>query len=264
MKLTTTSILTILFSLFALTAAHAEIQTQNVTYQDGDTELEGYLVWDDSINGKRPGVLLVHEWWGLNDYARKRAEMLAELGYVAFALDMYGKGKVTDHPDQAGEWSNEIAKNGAQWIQRAQSGLGILQASELVDSERMAAIGYCFGGSTVMQMAYAGANLDGVVSFHGALPLPPVGQSEPISSRMLIAHGNADAFIKPDHIAKFQNALEQVGADWQMVYYAGARHGFTNPDAGNYGIDNLKYDEKADQRSWEHMQRFFDELFSVT
>lgn len=261
MRVTQRLVCFISLTLFAVSAAYAEVRTEAIDYQDGDVTLRGYLAFDDAIQEKRPGVLVVHEWWGLNDYARGRAEQLAELGYVAFALDMYGKDKVTEHPDQAGEWAKQVSTNSIQWQQRATRGLDILREDDRVDANRLAAIGYCFGGSTVMQLAYAGADLDGVVSFHGALPIPPENVSNKLQSKILIAHGNADAFIQPDHIAEFQTALDNAGADWQMVYYASARHGFTNPDAGQYGIDNLRYDKNADRRSWEHMQRFLDELF---
>ncbi len=250
-----------LFMVSAAAPTWGDVQTKSVQYQDSDVALEGYLAWDDSIQGKRPGVIVVHEWWGLNDYARKRAEMLAELGYVGFAVDMYGKGKVTQHPDEAGEWAKQIQANVADWQKRAQLGLDILQKHELVDNTRSAAIGYCFGGATVMQMAYTGADLDGVVSFHGSLPVAenlPVGH---IKAKILVAHGNADPFVPAQRIVDFQAALEKAGADWQMISYGGVRHSFTNPDADKHGIDGLRYDKDADRRSWQHMQVFLKELF---
>lgn len=255
-----TLIVTLLL-LIAVGRVQAEVQIKPIQYKDGDTQLQGYFAWDDSVKGKRPGIIVVHEWWGLNDYVRKRAQMLAQLGYVAFAVDMYGKGKVTKHPDQASEWMKQIRANVGQWQRRALLGLDILRQHELVDSTRTAAIGYCFGGATVMQMAYAGADLAGVVSFHGSLPVPTAEQVDNIKAKILVAHGNADAFIPAERIAKFQGALDQADADWQMIYYAGARHGFTNPGADKYGIDNVRYDENADRRSWRHMQQFFNEIF---
>ncbi|GJL49795.1 MAG: hypothetical protein NPIRA01_10220 [Nitrospirales bacterium] len=239
----------------------AKIQEQTIPYTHGETQLQGYLVWDDSVKGKRPGILVVHEWWGLNAYAKARAKQLAEMGYVAFAADMYGKGKVTDHPKQAGEWMKETTANVQRWQARATEGLKILQKQEMVDAENMAAIGYCFGGATVTQLAYSGALVKGVVSFHGALPLPSEGQAIATNAKVLIAHGNEDPFLKEDHIQKFRSALEKADFDWQMVIYAGARHSFTNPDADKVGMDALKYNKKADERSWKHMQLFFDELF---
>lgn len=249
-------------SLLAVAAARAEIRSETVRYKDGDLELQGHLAWDDAAHGKRPGVIVVHEWWGLNDYARKRAEMLAELGYVAFAVDMYGKDKVTEHGNQAGEWMKQITANVDAWQRRAMLGLDILQRDPKVDASRLAAIGYCFGGATVMQMAYSGADLKGVVSFHGSLPVASDEQGKKIKAKVLVAHGNADGFVPAARAADFRAALDKAGADWRMDIYGGARHGFTNPDAAKYGIENLKYDPRADRRSWQTMQTFFAEIFA--
>ncbi len=239
----------------------AEIQTKAIPYQHGDVPLEGFLAWDDSRAGKRPGVLVVHEWWGLNEYARDRARQLAELGYVAFAVDMYGNGQVTTHPDQAGKWMKQVQANVKQWQARARNGLAVLRGQEMVDPNNIAAIGYCFGGATVIQLAYSGAEVKGVVSFHGALPLPTEKQAQRAKAKLLIAHGNADPFLNEEHIRKFRQALDAANLDWHMVMYAGARHSFTNPGADAHGIDALKYDQQADERSWKHMQLFFDEIF---
>jgi len=258
-----------LISMFAVavglivtsSGAFAVVQNMPVAYQDGETALTGQLFWDDSIEGKRPGVLVVHEWWGLNDYARKRASMLAEMGYVAFALDMYGDDKVTDHPAQAKEWSSATTANIQAWRQRAQKGLERLRASELTDTDRIAAIGYCFGGSTVMQLAYAGDDLKGVVSFHGSLPLPTGDEAKMIKGKVLIEHGNSDAFIPLERVDAFKAALSEAGVAYTFDGYDGARHAFTNPDAGSFGIENLKYDKAADEASWNAMQTLFEEIF---
>ena len=241
--------------------AAAKVQTKTIAYTHHDVQLQGLMAWDDSNTGKRPGILVVHEWWGLNDYARKRAEQLASIGYVAFALDMYGKGKVTDHPDQAGKWMKAIQANTKSWQGRALEGLKILKASEQVDPNRLAAIGYCFGGATVLQLAYSGAPVKGVVSFHGSLPIPNETEATRTKAKILIAHGNADPFLTDTHIQQFRSTLDQAKLDWQMVLYAGARHSFTNPGAGQFGMKALKYDKKADERSWRHMQIFFEEIF---
>ncbi len=166
--------------LVASMNANAALKSESVDYHDGDVALEAYVVYDDGIDGVRPGVIVVHEWWGLNDYVRKRADMLARLGYVALAVDMYGKGKVTEHPEQANAWMNEITANVEHWQRRALLGLDILKNHKLVASSKLAAIGYCFGGATVMQMAYAGVDLQGVASFHGSLPPPTAVQGRDI------------------------------------------------------------------------------------
>ena len=254
-------LLTALLLALTFNAARAEVRTEAVRYQDGDTVLQGHLTWDDRYQGKRPGIVVVHEWWGLNDYAKRRAEMLAELGYVAFAVDMYGVGKNTEHGDQAKTWMQQITANIDTWQRRALLGVDILRKHALVDEARTAAIGYCFGGATVMQMAYAGADLRGVVSFHGSLPPASEAQAKNINASVLVAHGSADGFIPAERVAAFQAALDKAGVDWEMVVYGGARHGFTNPDAGKFGIDGLAYDATADARSWERMQEFLGEIF---
>lgn len=253
-----------LFVLLVLTssAASAAVQSKSVSYKDGETELTGHVFWSDAIEGKRPGVLVVHEWWGLNDYAKKRAEMLAEMGYVAFAVDMYGGDKVTTHPAQAKEWSSATTESVDAWRQRAVKGLEQLRANPMVDPNRVAAIGYCFGGATVMQLAYAGTDLKGVVSFHGSLPLPTnPEEAARIKGAVLIEHGNDDAFIPAERVEAFKAAMTDAGVKLTFHGYDGARHGFTNPDAGGFGIDNLKYDQAADEASWLSMQVLFDEIF---
>jgi dienelactone hydrolase len=246
-----------IFSLFVLSvltvsAASAAVQSKSVSYKDGETPLTGHVFWDDAIEGKRPGVLVVHEWWGLNDYAKKRAEMLAEMGYVAFAVDMYGGDKVTTHPAQAKEWSSATTENVDAWRQRAVKGLEQLRANPMVDPNRIAAIGYCFGGATVMQLAYAGTSL----------PLPAnAEEAARIKGAVLIEHGNDDAFIPAERVAAFKAAMADAGVRLTFHGYDGARHGFTNPDAGSFGIDNLQYDQAADEASWKSMQVLFEEIF---
>lgn len=252
-----------LFFLALGTVVQAEVQSKAIAYNDEGTTLTGYLFWDDALSGRRPGILVVHEWWGLNDYAKERARMLAELGYVAFAADMYGGNRITDQREQASEWMQEITADVDLWRQRASLGLAQLQASDLVDTDRIAAIGYCFGGGTLLQMAYGGTDVKGIVSFHGSLPAAPAEVKGKIQPRLLVLHGQADSFVAPEVVANFQNALEAAGANWEMDLYGGARHGFTNPHAGDYGMENLKYDAQSDTRSWQRMQVFFNELFGV-
>lgn len=248
--------------LLGAVSAPAAVQTERVVYRHGDTQLVGYLMWDDRYQGKRPGVLVVHEWWGLSDYIKRRARMLAELGYVAFAADMYGEAKVTRHGDTAAQWMKQITANVERWRKRVNAGLEQLRRSERVDPQRLAAVGYCFGGATVMQLAYAGADLSGVVSFHGSLPVPDAPDQLTIKPRILAFHGHADAFVPPERVQQFKAALEQTGADWHLVTFGGARHAFTNPEAAQLGLENLQYNAAADRRSWAHMKLFFDELFS--
>lgn len=260
MKTTHATVLTLL--LFTITwTANAGVVSEKVTYKDGKTTLNGHLYYDDSIKGKRPGVLVIHEWWGLNDYARQRAKQLAEMGYVAFAADMYGDGKVTTHPKEAKAWMTEITSNLDGWVSRANMALALLRKNSRVDSSKTAAIGYCFGGATVVQMAYSGADVNGVVSFHGSLPPASADQVKNIKSSIMVAHGDADGFVPPEKVAAFKSALAGSNVDWQFISYGGARHAFTNPGAGEYGIENLKYDAKADKRSWQAMQNFFAEIF---
>ena len=239
----------------------ARVQHKVIPYSHGGVRLEGVLAWDDAREGKRPGILVVHEWWGQNDYIRTRAEQLAALGYVALAVDMYGKGKVTTHADEARQWMQQTTANVEMWQARASVGLRVLQADPHVDSARLAAIGYCFGGATVMQMVYGGAPLKGIVSFHGSLPLPPASQVINNPAKILIAHGADDSFLTQDHISEFSKALEKAELDWHMVIYGGAQHSFTNPLADQYGMKGIRYQERADRRSWEHMKLFFHELF---
>jgi len=259
-KLPVLAVFAALFLLLAETSpVRAEIQKKDISYEHDGLPLKGYLVWDDAVSGKRPGVLVVHEWWGLNDYARGRAEDLAKLGYVAFALDMYGEGKVTEHPTQAMEWSGTVRSNAEKWRSRALSGLEVLKQQETVDADKLAAIGYCFGGSTVIQLAYAGAPLKGVVSFHGALT--PPDPDVKVVPQVLVCTGGADSFVPAAQVDAFVFGMEEAKANYLVTVFGGARHGFTNPGAGQYGIENIAYDKSADQRSWAHMQLFFDELF---
>ncbi|WP_241893475.1 dienelactone hydrolase family protein [Magnetofaba australis] len=242
--------------------ANAEIQTEAVRYQDGDVTLRGHLVWDDAIAGKRPGVIVVHEWWGLNDYARKRARMLAELGYAAFAIDMYGEGKITKHGKDAKAWMSQITSNVHAWRKRAQLGLEMLKSRAIVDPDNIAAIGYCFGGATVMQMAYAGLPLKGVASFHGSLPPASAEEAKSIQGQIFVAHGDDDGFVPAERIAKFLDGLRVSGKAWQFTRYGGTKHSFTNPDADKAGIDGLGYNPIADKRSWAALQVFLGDIFA--
>jgi dienelactone hydrolase len=240
--------------------AGASLKTEAVIYNQGDTELHGYLVYDADIQGARPGVLVVHEWWGLNDHARSTAEELARQGYVALAVDMYGEGKSTEHPQQAGEWATWIRSNKEVGAARFQAGYDLLAAHKLTNKDQMAAIGYCFGGSVVLTMAMNGAELAGAVSFHGGLPTEPAGV-DAIKPKILVCHGGSDPTISEDQIKSFLNNLDAVEADYQFIIYGGARHSFTSKAADARGISALAYDADAARRSWNAMLTLFDEIF---
>jgi dienelactone hydrolase len=254
-------LLILMFVLLGYASAHAELRTEFVEYKDGDIPLEGYLAYDDAIKGKRPGVIVVHEWWGLNRYIEKRTEELAKLGYIAFAIDMYGKGKNTSDPKKAGELSGVFTKDRKKMRERANAGLEILRKNDLAEPKRIAAIGYCFGGTTVLELARGGANLAGVVSFHGGLDTPNPGDAKDIKGSVLVLHGADDPFQPREKVEAYQDEMEKAGVDWQMNIYGGAQHSFTNPEAGSFGIKGVVYNEKADKRSWEAMTIFLRELF---
>ncbi len=239
--------------------AQAEVQTKVIDYNHDGLPMKGYLAWDDAITEPRPGVLLVHEWWGLNDYAKSRARQLASLGYVAFALDMYGEGRVTEHPTQAAEMSGTVRSNIQKWRDRALAGLNVLKQQPGVDKENLAAIGYCFGGSTVLHLAYIDSGLKGVVSFHGALTPPPADAK--VGPKVLICQGGADSFVPSATVDAFAFGMDQAKANYVIAIFSGAKHGFTNPDAGRYGVDALAYDAAADKMSWSIMQLMFDDIF---
>jgi len=251
-----------LIVIFALCGtASAQVVTKPITYRQGGVTLQGTLAYDDAISGKLPGILVIHEWWGLNAYARSRAEKLAKMGYVAFALDMYGKGKHTEHPDQAAAWMKAVNGNMQLWQQRAIAGLDVLKSQPQVDPDRMAAIGYCFGGATVQVLAYSGAHLKGIVSFHGSLMPPSAEQGAKTKAKMLICQGAQDPFNPPDTVMQFIKAMNATSIDWQMIIYGNTRHSFTNPDADKHGMAALAYNPSSDRRSWQHMILFFNELF---
>jgi dienelactone hydrolase len=247
--------------LILATPAFAGVMTKSVTYEHGGAKCTGFLAWDDAKTGKRPGVLVIHEWWGLDEYAKKRAEQLAEMGYVAFACDMYGDGKLAKHPEDAMKFASEVRKSADTWRGRALAALKILANHEAVDASKLAAIGYCFGGSTCMQLAYGGADVKAVVSFHGGLQPPSPEQAKAIKSKVLICHGALDALIPEDTLQKVRKALDDAKVDYRMVYYGGALHSFTVPEADKAKMPTLAYQKAADLRSWQDMRNLFDEVF---
>ena len=256
-------IVTIALSL-AAPSAHAALKRQEIEYKHGDTTLLGYLVYDDAGGaGKRPGVIVVHEWMGHNEYARRRAEMLAQLGYVAFAIDMYGKGVRAKDPQEAGQMAGRFKSDRKLMRDRARAGLDVLRKQSNVDTSRIGAIGYCFGGQVALELGRSGAELAGIVSFHGALDTPTPQDARNIKGKVLACHGAADPFVPPDHVHAFVKEMEDGKVDWQLVAYGGAVHGFTNPDNKNPAMQGVMYDEKADKRSWQAMQDFFNEVFGA-
>lgn len=251
------------FLLFCMVGyASAAMKTETIDYKVGDKDFRGFLAYDDSISGKVPGVLVVPEWWGLNDYAKSRAERLAKLGYVAFAMDPYGDGKTTTDPKEAGKWAGALRGGDRKELrERANASLDLLKKNEHVDPEKVAAIGYCFGGTAVLELARSGADLAGVVSFHGSLGTPHPEDAKNIKGKVLVCHGADDTFESPEEIAGFQQEMRDAKVDWQMNIYSGAVHAFTNPDADKFGIKGIAYNANADHRSWQAMKDFFSELF---
>jgi dienelactone hydrolase len=246
--------------------AQAAIKTEQVSYQSADgTRLVGYYAYDDAIKGQRPGVLVVHEWWGLNDYAKRRARDLAALGYSAMAIDMYGEGKNTEHPKDAMAFMQAALKDGGAASKRFDAGLEQLKHQPQTDPARVAAVGYCFGGKIVLDAARRGEPLAGVVSFHGALVTNTPAQPG-IKVPMLVEHGAQDSMVTPENVAAFKSEMDKAGADYKFVSLEGAKHGFTNPDAdrlshGEHGGPDIGYDKAADKQSWADMQAFFKKIF---
>lgn len=260
--------LAVLLPLLSALPASGKLVTRTVAYEDAGVKLEGYLAYDDerTAQGKIPGVLVVHEWWGLNDYTRIRAEQLAKLGYVAFALDMYGAGQNTTDAKKAGELAKQFYGKPLM-AERAQAGLNQLLQTGLVDPARVAAIGYCFGGSTVQALAYTGAPLAGIVSFHGGLIPVPADAAGKTKAKILICHGAIDPNVPATEVAAFTKSMNDGKFDYQFISYAGAVHAFTNPGADRLAAANgmegaIGYNAAADQRSWAHMQVFFAEIFA--
>jgi dienelactone hydrolase len=252
----------ILSFLSLAVAASAQIVRETVEYEQGGTPLEGYLAYDESDKGVRPGVIVIHEWNGLGDYVKMRADELARLGYVALAIDIYGKGVRPSTPQEMGAQASKYRNDIPLMRSRAEAGLDeLLRRSDLVDSAKIAVIGYCFGGGVALELARSGAALAGVASFHGNLDTPDPSDARNIKGKVLVLHGGSDPNVIRDKVAAFQDEMTNAGVDWQMIIYGGAVHGFTNPNNGNDPSKGAAYNEKADRRSWEAMKHFFDEIF---
>lgn len=249
-----------------ITAATADIVTEEIEYTVDDDTFTAFLAYDAAIEGERPGVLVVHEWWGHNDYVRDRAVQLAELGYSALALDMYGAGKVADHPGDAQKYMEEALANAGQLEARFLEAQRLLAEQNATDEDRIAAIGYCFGGTVVLDMARAGVDLDGVASFHGALATEVPAEPEMVQAKVLVLHGDADVMVPPEQVEAFKAEMDAAGVDYEFIGYPGVQHSFSNPNATRMGEQYdmpLAYDEEADRHSWETLQQFLNSLWGA-
>ncbi|MCU1721347.1 dienelactone hydrolase family protein [Pseudomonas sp. 5P_5.1_Bac1] len=247
--------------------AQAAVQTREIPYQDADGKrLVGYYAYDDAVKGPVPGVVVVHEWWGLNDYAKRRARDLAALGYSALAIDMYGDGKNTEHPADAMAFMQAALKDPATSAKRFDAGVKLLKIQPQTDPERIAAIGYCFGGKVVLDAARRGESLAGVASFHGALVTDTPATPGSVKTKILVEHGGADSMVTPQQVQAFKDEMNAANASFEFVTLEGAKHGFTNPDAnrlshGEHGGPDIGYNKAADESSWADLQAFFKKIF---
>lgn len=245
--------------------AWAELKSETVTYTHDGQEFTGYMAYDDDYEGMRPGVIVVHEWWGHDEYARMRADLLAKNGYTAFALDMYGTGKLAEHPNDAKAFMMESVEKSERLVGRFETALNLLRKHPTVNPQQTAAIGYCFGGAVVLNMARIGANLDGVVSFHGNLSKMVESTDNPILTKVQVYTGGSDPFVPQEQVAGFETEMADLGVDYDLVVYPWAKHSFTSPASTERGKKfdlPLEYDAVADGDSWVGMLHFFDSLFN--
>ena len=261
-----TRLLSAALALLLSHSALSEIVTVELNYRHGDTEMRGMLAYDDASKEPRPGILVVHEWWGQNDYARERARKLAALGYTALAVDMYGDGKTAAHPDDAGKFASAVGGNLPLAKARFEAALSALREQPTVADDKIAAIGYCFGGGVVINMARLGTDINGVVSYHGSIATSePAGPGD-VRTRVLVFNGAKDPLVTAEQIEAFKSEMDAAGADYEFVNYPGAQHSFTNPGADKKGKEfglPLVYDAEADQDSWKRTQAFFDQIFAA-
>jgi dienelactone hydrolase len=248
--------------LLAPAIAVAEVQTKEVSYKQGETELQGFFAWDAQAQGRQPGVIVVHEWWGHNQHARNQAIRLAKAGYVGFALDMYGKGKVTSHPKDAQAFATEATKDPQVVKARFLAALDVLRKDPHVDPERIAAIGYCFGGGVALGMARQGVDLDAVVSFHGSIATQQPAAPGAVKARLLVLNGADDGMVSAEQIEAFKKEMTAARAKFEFVNLPHAKHSFTNPDADKVGMPALAYNAEADKASWDAMLKLFAEVFA--
>ncbi len=248
----------------ATPAAEPDVRGEEIAYEIDGVQLNGYLAYDAAREGARPGVLVVHEWWGHNEYARRRARMLAEMGYTALAVDMYGDGKYAEHPQDAQKFMMEIVSDLDLGVERFRAAHQLLDGHETTDASRTAAIGYCFGGAIVLHMARLGDDLAAVASFHGDLISRTEVEPGGIAARVLVLHGADDPFVPAEQIEAFKAEMDAVDADWRFIAYEGAKHSFTNPDATangeKFGMP-LEYQRQADEQSWAELETLLTESF---
>lgn len=249
--------------LILLTAsiARADIQAEPVAYQHDNNTFQGILVYDDEAEGKRPAVLVCPEWYGVNDFAKNRAEALAKLGYAAFVVDPYGKGIQAKTVEEASKRSGALKADRDELKARVRAAYDAVRKHKLVDPQRIAAIGFCFGGTTALELARSGADIDGVASFHGSLNTPNPDEAKNIKAEVLILHGGADPFVPDSEVADFVESMRRHDVNYQLNVYGGAVHSFTNPNADKAGLKGVAYDEQAANRSWAELRIFLDELF---
>lgn len=250
--------------VLAASTAQARVVGEEVSYTADGVTMKGYLAYDRNIKGQHPGVLVVHEWWGHNDYARKRALMLAGMGYTALAVDMYGDGKTADHPDDAGKFAAEVSKNMPAARARFEAAMKLLARHRTVAPGQIAAIGYCFGGGVVLNMARAGVDLKGVASFHGSLPAVTPAEKGKVKAKIAVFTGADDPMAPKAQVDAFAQEMDAAGVEYRLVSYPGVKHSFSNPDADEYGKKfklPLAYDSEADQDSWKQLDEFLVELF---
>ncbi|WP_206199437.1 dienelactone hydrolase family protein [Parasulfuritortus cantonensis] len=250
--------------ILGVSTAQAKVVGKEVTYTANGVTMKGYLAYDKDIKAKRPGILVVHEWWGHNQFARKRALLLAGMGYTALAVDMYGNGKTADHPDDAGKFAAEVSKNMPVAKARFEAAMKLLAKQPTVAPGQIAAIGYCFGGGVVLNMARAGEDLKGVASFHGVLATDSPAQKGKVKAKIAVFTGEDDPMVPKEQIRAFTKEMDDAGVDFRLTSYPGAKHSFTNPDADQYAKKfNLPvaYNAEADQDSWKKLGEFLDSLF---
>ena len=253
----TAAILTLMLGL-AASPAEAKLRTRSVDYRAGDKSLQGYLAYDDAGPAKRPGVLIVHDWIGVGDYVKKRAEQVAQLGYVAFVADIYGKGVLAKDHDEAAKLAGPYFQDRALLRTRVSAGLATLISQPQVETGKLAAMGYCFGGMAALELARSGAALKGVVSFHGALGTPTPADAKFIKGAILALNGADDPHVPRAQVLAFEDEMTAAKVDWTVINYGGVMHAFTVPSA-NMPDKGLRYDEAADRRSWATMRAFFSE-----